>query len=79
MLNMIGRFIATIGVVLFPPNRLKLTYFIFVLVETISTIIMLGMHLFPAQLEVLFCIGMIGLGLGRGIYMFPYLLMYENF
>ena len=79
MLNMLGRFISTIGVVIFPPNKIKLTYFIFVIIETVSTIIVLGMHFFPEQLEVLFCIGMIGLGLGRGIFMFPYLLMYENF
>ena len=32
MLNMIGRFVATIGLVLFPPNKLKLTYFIFVII-----------------------------------------------
>ena len=37
------------------------------------------MHIFPGSYEALFCIGMTGLGLGRGIYMFPYLLMYQNF
>ena len=79
MLGMIGRFIAVIGLVLFPPQKLKLTYFIFVIVETISTIILLGMHIFPKHYELLFCIGMIGLGIGRGIYTFPYLLLYENY
>ena len=79
MLNMLGRFVSTIGVVIFPPNKLKLTYFIFVVVETVSTIIVLGMHIFPEHFEVFFAVGMIGLGFGRGIFMFPYLLMYENF
>ena len=37
------------------------------------------MHIFPEQHEVLFCIGMIGLGFGRGIFMFPYLLMFGSF
>ena len=79
LINMIGRFVATIGVVIFPPNKLKLTYFIFVIIETVSTVVVLGMYVFPKQMEVFFSIGMFGLGFGRGIYMFPYLLLYENF
>ena len=79
MLNMIGRFISTIGLVIFPPNKLKLTYFIFVIIQTISTVLVYGMNFFPQQDEVLFYIGMIGLGFGQGIFMFSYLLMYSSF
>ena len=32
MLNMVARFIVIIGLVIFPPNKLKLTYFIFVII-----------------------------------------------
>ena len=79
MLNMVGRFISTVLLVIFPPNRLKLTYFISVILETISTLVVLGMHFFPESYKALFSVGMLGLGLGRGVYMFPYLLLYENF
>ena len=74
-----GRMIITIYFVLIPPKRLNFTYLISVLVQIFSCLMLISAHYFPSLAQVLFAVGMTIFGLGRGIYTFPYLLLYQLF
>ena len=76
---MIGKFIGVFFLVLAPIQRIKKTYFIFLIIQVISYLMLISMHLFPNSMQALFPISMLGIGIGRGIYMFPYLLLFHAF
>ena len=79
MLNLLGRFLSTLGIILFPPSKLKLTYFVFLVVQILSLILLCGIHLFPEGVEPIMSISLLVLGLASGTYMFPFLLLFYNF
>ena len=79
MLNLIGRFLSTVAIVLFPPNLLKLTYFVFLIVQVFSMTLLCGIHFFRDSVEPLLAISLLILGLARGTYTFPYLLLFYHF
>lgn len=79
MISMIGRFIGMVILLLVPIRRVSRTYFIFVVLGVLSYLIIMASHFLPHLKEVFLPIGMLGVGVGRGIYAFPYLLLYECF
>ena len=75
MLSMIGRFIGMILLFVLPIQRVSRTYFIFVVIGVISYLIVMISQFVPSLKDVFLSIGMMGVGLGRGIYTFPYQLL----
>ena len=79
MLNLLGRFLSTVGIVLLPPSRLKFTYFVFLEIQVLSMILLCVIHLFPEGVGPIMAISLLILGLARGTFMFPFLLLFYNF
>ena len=75
MMSMLGRLIVSIYILLVPSEKINKTFFICTVVQTVSMLIITSSHLMKGISEFLFIIGMLGLGLGRGIYSFPFLLL----
>lgn len=76
MINMAARFVGVAVIVIAPIRRIKLTYFIFLSVQVAAYLMICGMHFSPSSFSVLFPTANFLIGLGTGILMFPYLLLY---
>ena len=72
---MLGRLIASIYIILFPSEKINRTFFICTLIQTFAIIIIASSHLMKGIAELLFIVGMLVFGLGRGVFAFPYLLL----
>lgn len=79
MLSMFGRVIASIYLTLMPARYLNKVYFICVLIQALGIALIFGMHFFPFIAELLYLIGLLIFGLGRGVSLFPYLLLLNHF
>ena len=75
MLSMIGRLVASVYLVVFPISKVNKTFFFSTLLQTLSILLVIVPHFAKSLSKPFWIIGMIGFGLGRGIYAFPYLLL----
>lgn len=79
MINMAARFIG-VAIILFAPiKRIKLTYIVFLSLQVLGYLMICGIHFFPILLGGFFPISNFLIGIGTGIFMFPYLLLYKCF
>lgn len=79
MITMLSRFVIMMFLLMAPITRVKRTYFIFVVIGVMAFLVIMASHFLPSLKSVLLPIGMAMVGVSRGIYMFPYLLLYESF
>ena len=75
MLSMIGRLVASFFLVVFPPSKINKTFFLSTVLQTLSILLVISAHFAKDLSKPFWLIGMLGFGLGRGIYAFPYLLL----
>ena len=79
MINMAGRFVGVIVVLISPIRRVKLTYIIFLIIQVLAYLMICGGHFLPHAVPAFLPISMFLIGSGAGIFMFPYLLLYKCF
>ena len=78
MLNTIGTFLSTLYLILYP-SRPKLTYCICCLIQVLSYFIITLSYFDPKHSEIYFGLGLFLQGLGRGVFVFPLLLLHQTF
>lgn len=78
MLSMIGRLLISLYFILIPAKRLKLTYFICALLQTLGLSLVASLHIFPHFSKPFYMIGMTLFGLGR-VPAFLYLILVDHF
>ena len=79
MINMAARFVG-VGVVLVSPiKRIKLTYLVFLSFQVVAYLMICAIHFAPSLFDVFFPTANFFIGIGTGIFMFPYLLLYKCF
>lgn len=79
MINMVSRFFGVAIVIIAPIRRIKLTYLVFVALQIIAYLMICSTYFFPVLFDYFFPIANIMIGLGTGILLFPYLLIYICF
>lgn len=75
---MFSRFAVTIYLILVP-SKPKKTYFISCLIQILGFSVICLSYLMPEATTILFILGIIIFGLGRGVFAFPYLLLLPIF
>ena len=78
MLSMLGRLIST-GYLVLWPTKPKIAYTVSVLIQVLSYCFFIIPHYYPGSAPIVFIVGMLCFGLGRGIYIFPLILLSQYF
>ena len=79
MINMAARFLGVTIILFAPIKRIKLTYIVFLCLQVFGYLMICGIHFFPILQDGFFPISNFLIGIGTGIFMFPYLLLYKCF
>ena len=79
MVNMASRFVGVTVVLIAPIKRIKLTYFVLLMFQVLAYLLICATHFSAGLFTVFFPIANVLIGLGTGLYMCPYLLLYQCF
>ena len=79
MLSMASRVFATINLILFPPRGLLRTYLGYSFLQLLGYVTVALGHYLPSAATPLFYLGQSVFGFGRGIFVFPYLVLVQTF
>ena len=79
MVNMAARFIGVGFILVAPIRRVKLTYMLLLGCQVVAYLLICLTHFFPMLFPAFFPLANVLIGLGTGLYMCPYLLLYKSF
>ena len=79
MVSFVGRILGTTYIVFFPPKRQKLVYSIGGIINIMGTLLMVLVHYLPSSAKFILIVAMLLFGLGRSVYMIPFILLSHFF
>ena len=79
MVSFVGRILGTTYVVFFPPRRQKLVYSIGGIINIMGALLMVLAHYMPSSSKFILIVAMLLFGMGRSVYMIPFILLSHFF